>query len=117
MDTVGRRIVAIFFCLLFSASLACSQGDRVFTKQKVESDISNGLHVGSSREEIECFFKLYEKKVPEGYRFSFGWNEFSTEYEGVIRRVGSFDGVTFRIVVDSDRSFMRADVDDAFTMP
>jgi hypothetical protein len=77
--------------------------------EEIRTAIDAELQVGSPATEIEGFF--------ERHNIDYGWDNIEKLYNGVIRDIRPYEGITIRIFVDKDRCFLRADVEYAYTAP
>ena len=109
-----KRLSRWFFYMALSTGIAIvamgfAKSAPLLTSSAVSAAINKELPVGSSSAAIESFF--------ERHQIVYGWDRISCEYQGVIRRVGPFRGISITVYVDSQRRFVRAEVEDTFIAP
>ena len=109
MRSIRHNVWGTVLLSFLSCTAACSKQVSAITRDQVSVAINKELPVGASAAEIEKFFKRHH--------IDFGWNRFEGVYNGVIRDVEPFHGITLVVFVDKDRRFVKAEVKDAYTAP
>jgi hypothetical protein len=109
MKLSHQWLCGVLFVSCVCTSAACGERKAAITSEEVRASIARELAPGVPADEIESFFKRHN--------VDFGWNRFEGIYNGVIRDVEPFRGITIRVFVDNERRFISAEVRDAYTAP
>ena len=109
MKTFRRWIFGSMLMACLMTAAACSGEKPTTTSAQVRAAINEELAVGASAADIEGFFKRHD--------IEFGWNRFNESYEGIIREVAPFHGISIFIYVDDKRQLVRSEVQDSYTAP
>ncbi len=103
-----RKLLSIFILGMITQGCGRSEDRTNAVRTSISNQIQQELHSGSSRHDIEIFFKKH--------KMHYAYDESNKRYQSSTK-TANFESVLVLIYVGQDQKFAKAEVQEIFTGP